>query len=199
MRKKAKSFAVEEETYTQLSEIFKENYVEVSISYCINRYMKDLLEYLQSIKKELQNTDAFTVPLAFIIENVARDTLFKKFDSRQPAIEEIAKYQEIYNVYTKKHPEKANDYDTENINAELQFSKVVQWVLKVIWEEKKIGRELTNDEVQELALKIGGKGFLKGIRTKLKPIADKFNKYDPDLRDVFSNMIRKLKNNDGEE
>jgi hypothetical protein len=200
MRKKAKSFAVEEETYTQLSEIFKENYVEVSISYCINRYMKDLLEYFQSIKKELQQGESFTVPLAFIIENVARDTLFKKFDSKQSALEEIAKYQEIYNVYTKKHPEKANEYNTENINAELQFTKVVQWVLKVIWEERKPGgREQTGDEVTELALKIGGKEFLKGIRTRLIPITDKLDKYDPDLGEVFIRVINKVfKKKDGE-
>ena len=117
MRKKAKSFAVEEETYNQLSEIFKENYVEVSISYCINKYMKDLLEYLQSIKKELQDNDSFTVPMAFIIENVARDTLFEKFDSQQSTYEEITKYQEIYNVYTKKHPEKVKDYDIEEYHS----------------------------------------------------------------------------------
>jgi hypothetical protein len=94
MRKKAKSFAVDEETYARLSEMFKENYVEVSISYSISRFMKDLLEYLQSIKNELEGNASFTVPLAFIIENVARDTLFKKFDSKEATNQEVAKYQE---------------------------------------------------------------------------------------------------------
>jgi len=79
--------------------------------------------------------------MAFIIENVARDTLFKKFDSQESTRSEIANYQQIYDVYTKKHPEKTSNYDTENVKAELQFTKVIQWIMKAIWEEKKIGAE----------------------------------------------------------
>jgi len=189
MRKKAKSFAVEEQTYTQLSEIFKENYVEVSISYCINKFMKDLLEYLESIKGGLKENVLFTVPLAFIIENVARDTLFKKFDTKQSIEEEIEQYQQIYNVYTKKHPDKVQDYDIENINAELQYTKFAKLLFKAQWQEMKLGRELTDDEFRELGMSIGGKEFVKGIRTKVKPLVQKIEKYDPDLRDVCNRLI----------
>jgi len=192
MRKKAKSFAVEEETYTQLSEIFKENYVEVSISYCINKYMKDLLEYLQSIKSSLKDNVSFTVPLAFIIENVARDTLFKKFDSKQVVQEEIERYQEIYNVYTKKNPDKVQDYDVESINAELQYTKFAKVLFKAQWQEMKLGRELTDDEYRDLILSTGGKELAKGIRTKAKPFVQKIEKYDPDLRDVCERLINRV-------
>jgi hypothetical protein len=66
-------------------------------------------------------------------------------------------------------------------------------------EEKKIGgRELTDDEITELAL-IGGKEFLKGIRTKLKPLTSKLNKYDPDLGQAFVKMIEKIFKKNGEE
>lgn len=188
MRKKAKSFAVEEETYTQLSEIFKENYVEVSISYCINKFMKDLLEYLQSVKAELKNNASCTVPLAFIIENVARDTLFKKFDTKQAIQEEIEKYQEIYNVYTKKNPDKIQNYDIESIKAELQYSKLANLLLKAQWQEIKLGREMNDDEWKELALSIGGKEFIKGVRTKVKPFIKTIERYDPDLKDIWEKM-----------
>lgn len=192
MRKTAKSFAVEEETYTQLSEMFKENYVEVSISYCINKYMKDLLEYLQSIKSGLTDSISFTVPLAFIIENVARDTLFKKFDSKQSIQQEIEKYQEIYNVYTKKNPDRVQDYDIDGIKAELQFNKFVNLLFQVQRKELKLGRELTDDEYRDLALSIGGKEFLKGVRTKIKPLVQAIEKYDPDLGDIWEKMSEKL-------
>lgn len=192
MRKKVKSFALEEGPYEKLYGMFKEHYVEIGISYCINKYLKEFLEYLQSVKTELDKEPSYTVPMPYIIEIVAREPIFKVFDSEMSIKEELNNLQNRYNVHIRKYPEKVREYDSDKLNAELRFTKVVQWILKAAWQEKKLGRELTDDEWRDLAREIGGNEFLKGLRTRLKPITEKMNKYDPDLRDLWEKITHKL-------
>ena len=192
MRKKVKSFALEERPYENLYSIFKENYVEIGMSYCINKYLKEFLDYLQSIKKELDKNLTYTVPMAFIIETIAREPIFKVFDSEVSIKEELDNLQTRYNIHIKKYPEKMQEYDTEKLKTELRFTKVVQWILKAAWLEKKLGRELTDDEWLDLGREIGGNEFLKGLRTKLKPVTEKMEKYDPDIGDLWEKISNKL-------
>lgn len=197
MKRRAKSFAVEEEYYNELSEIFKSNFVDISISNCINRYIKEFLEYLKTIIREIEKDQSITIPIAFIVETVGREPIFKIFDSELSIQEEVKELQKKYNTHIKKNPEKIKEYDIENLNDELQFTKLIQLLLKVVWEEKKMGRETTDDEYTELARQIGGKDFLKALRVKVRPIALKLDKYDPDLRDVFERIATKLSKKQG--
>ncbi len=192
MRKKVKSFALEEGPYEKLHGMFKENYVEIGLSYCINKYLKEFLEYLLPIKAELDKESIYTVPMAYIIETVAREPVFKVFDSETSIKEELDNLQNRYNTHIKKHPEKTQEYDTEKLNAELRFTKVVQWILKATWQGGKLGRELTDDEWRDLAREIGGNEFLKGLRTKLKPVTEKMEKYDPDIKDLWEKITDRL-------
>ena len=48
--KKIKSFTMDEEPYEALFGMFKGNYVDVSLSYCLNKYIKEFLRYVEAIQ-----------------------------------------------------------------------------------------------------------------------------------------------------
>jgi hypothetical protein len=201
MRKKVKSFALEDGPYEQLYEMFKDNYVEIGPSYCINRYIKEFLVYLTSIKKALEGGRAYTVPMSFIIETAAREPTFKIFDSESSIKAEADDLQNKFDVYIKKNPEKVKELDTDNIRAELEYTKIAKMLIKIKWEEMKRGRDLTDEENREEIRKIGGNELVKGLRTKVRPIALKLEKYDPDVRDLWekiSNRLIKKQTKEGE-
>jgi hypothetical protein len=171
MRKKAKSFAVEEEQYDQLYQLFRENYVEISISYCVNRYIKEFLEYLKNIKKELNKDASYTVTMPFVIEQIAREPIFKVFDSEYSIKEEADDLQNKYNIFIKKHPEKAKKFDISSIEGNAPTKEIFGVYMKFLWEEIR-RRNIPDDEIglfirsygQEKG--IGGIEFQKGFREK---------------------------------
>ena len=146
MRKKAKSFAVEEEQYDELFQLFKENYVEISISYCVNRYIKEFLEYLKKIKKELNKDASYTVTMPFIIETIAREPIFKVFDSEYSIKEEADDLQNKYNIFIKKHPEKAKNFDISSIEGNAPTKETIGVFIKFLWEDIK-RRGIPDDEI----------------------------------------------------
>jgi hypothetical protein len=194
MRKKVKSFALEDGPYEKLAAIFKENYVDMGISYCVNRYIKEFVEYLQAVQGELQKDTSYTMPMSFIIETRAREPIFRKFDSTLSIKDEVGELQAKFNTYINKNPERPQELDMANLNDELQFTKLVQLLLKITWEEKKTGREATEDETRDLMEKIGGKDFLETIKSRVKPLAGRLENYDPDLGDLFDKIGNKLLN-----
>jgi hypothetical protein len=166
MRKKVKSFALEDGPYEKLFDMFKENYIEISISYCINKYIKEFLEYLKSIQNELYKDRSITVPMSFIIETVARQPVFKRFESDTAIKEEVKGLQRRYEGFIRKNPE----LDAElNNNTEKNGSLVASLVKifkNVLVEEIQQGRDLTDDEIVEITRKHGSKGLQKYIREK---------------------------------
>ena len=118
MRKKVKSFALEDGPYEKLAAIFKENYVDMGISYCVNRYIKEFVEYLQSVQGELQKDPSYTMPMSFIIETRAREPIFRKFDSVLSIKDEVGELQAKFNTYINKNPERPQELDMANLNDE---------------------------------------------------------------------------------
>lgn len=170
MRKTAKSFAVEEEQYDKLFKLFRENYVEVSISYCVNRYIREFLEYLTAVQAELKKGSSYTVPLTYIIETVAREPIFKKFDTESAVTEEVKELQKKYEIYIRKNPGMETEFDKNSIVKDGSFFKHLKAVMKmVVVEEAKLGRELTDDEMVDMVRETGGKGLQKYIREEIKP------------------------------
>jgi 5'(3')-deoxyribonucleotidase len=160
MRKKAKSFAVEEEQYDRLFALFRENYVEISISYCVNRYIKEFLEYLIVVQKEMKKDTSYTVPMTYIIETIAREPIFKKFDTESAIKEEVKELQKKYETYIRKNPGMESAFDKENIVKDGSFFKYLKAVMKIVAiEETKLCRELTDDEFAEKIKQYGGKGL----------------------------------------
>lgn len=194
MRKKVKSFALEDGPYEKLATIFKENYVDIGLSYCVNRYIKEFVEYLQSVEGELQKDPSYSMPMSFIIETRAREPVFRKFDSAISVKEEVGELQAQFNAYIKKSPARPREQDMANLSDELIFTKLVQVLLKIILQEKKMGRELTGAETRDFITKIYGKDYLEKIGTQENLITDKLDSYDPDLRELFTKIMNKLLN-----
>ena len=170
MRKKAKSFAVEEEQYDRLFTLFRENYVEISISYCVNRYIKEFLEYLNAVQNELKKDTSYTVPMTYIIETIAREPIFKKFDTESATKEEVKELQKKYETYIRKNPGMESAFDKENIVKDGSFLKYLEAIIKmIVVEETKLRRELTDDEFVKMIEQHGGKGLLKYVREDFYP------------------------------
>ena len=69
--KKIKAFSVEEKTYDELITIFKESGAEVSLSYYVDKCLKDLNKYLVSLEKD-KKKHKYAVPMSFIIEETVK-------------------------------------------------------------------------------------------------------------------------------
>lgn len=73
-KKKIKSFTVNQETYDSLVAMFKEYDAEVSVSYYVDRCLKDVMEYLKTLddlrKREIEK---YSVPMSYIIDTIARE------------------------------------------------------------------------------------------------------------------------------
>ena len=80
-RKKIKTFSVEVEAYDALIAMFSESSAEVSVSYYVDKCLKELARYLKTMKTEKEQSEEYTVPLSFIIERVVRSPIMSLDDS----------------------------------------------------------------------------------------------------------------------
>jgi len=190
MAKKVKSFTIEEEPYEELSKIFRENYVDVSISYFLNKAIKELLQYLKSIQEEIKRSGDIKVPMSYIVENTVREPLYKSFDSSEIK-KEVKEFQRKYDIHIKKNPEKISEYDVEKIDDDVSIAQVIKYVTKGVMKQLKERRELTDEEYLELVRETGGKGLRKKLNTKIIPAMDKI---DPDLKDIAAKIRGKKAN-----
>lgn len=200
MAKKVKSFTIEEEPYEALLKIFRENYVDVSISYFLNKTIKELLLYLQSIQEEIKRSPDINVPISYIIETVVREPIYGSFDNElqegqgeSNIHKEIKEFQRKYDIHIKKNPDKISEYNVEMINDDVSMAKVIKYVTKGIMKQLRERRELTDDEYVELIRETGGKGLDKKIAEKISPAIQKI---DPDMKDVIK-KIKKGKKDKG--
>lgn len=81
VKKKVKTFTVDEGTYDSLVTMFKEYEAEVSVSRYVDRCLKDLLKYLKTLDGlRSQNTDKYTVPMSYVIDMVAKEPKMSIFE-----------------------------------------------------------------------------------------------------------------------
>lgn len=71
-KKKIKTFSVDEETYNSLVSMFKESGAEVSLSFFVDKNLKDLFKLLQAVRKVKSDDKRYTVPMSYIINEIAR-------------------------------------------------------------------------------------------------------------------------------
>lgn len=79
-KKKIKTFSVDEGTYNSLVSMFKENGAEVSLSYFVDKCLKDLLKYLQTLEAQKKGSEKYTVPMSFIIDTTVRTPIISMLD-----------------------------------------------------------------------------------------------------------------------
>jgi len=198
MTKKVKSFAVDEEIYEAVFSMFKQNYVDVNISYCLNKYLKELLYYFRAIEGELKKSSELDVPMSFIIESVAREPLFSFLEStpapgmdESPSQIKVKEFQRKYDTEIKKYPEQAGKYNINAIDGNVPSSKFLKAIVKSVIEELTTLGKLPDDRYTEIVREAGGKGLQKKIR---EDIAPKFAKIDPTIK-VKRSSKKQDKNN----
>lgn len=74
MRKKIKSFTLNEEIYNSLVTIFREHKVEGSLSLFVHNSMKEFLDYINGIKKEVVFKH-YKVPMSYIVGEIIKNPL----------------------------------------------------------------------------------------------------------------------------
>jgi hypothetical protein len=173
--KKVKSFTMDEGPYEALFSMFKANYVDVSLSYCLNKYIKELLRYLEAIQGEMSRTGQYTMPMSFVIETVARKPIFQVPEDKlsagseeSPLMAEVKDLQREYDRYNKKggaEVDEAQSRELDTMTAMLKFAKVVAKVTA----REITGHKLTDDEYIEMFRKEGGKPLQKAVRERLAP------------------------------
>lgn len=196
--KKVKSFTIDEGPYNELFTMFKENYVDVSLSFCLNKYIKELALYLQAVRRELSSEEGYTVPMSFVIETVTREPIFQVPEDRligesgESALRtEVGELQKKYDAYTKKGGAPvATEIRSAELDTMTAIVKLAKVVAKAVAKEVKERRELTDDEYIELVRREGGKPLHKAVRERLAPA---INKIDPDLKDLFGKSKSKRK------
>jgi hypothetical protein len=182
MPKKVKSFALEEEIYEDVSTLFKENYVDVNISYCVNKYLKELQSYLRAIEKELKGSSTFDVPMSYIIEQVTREPIFPLWGTtavpgmtESPLHSRVAEFQGKYDINVKKYPDQVVKYDVSAIDDNVPSSQVIKFIVKAVIEQLTTKGPLSVDRGGEIAREIGGKGLEKKLREKVVPAFDRID------------------------
>lgn len=78
--KKIKAFSVDEKTYDELITIFRKSESEVSLSFFVDKCLKDLHRYLEHIEKNMKQSDHYTVPMSFIISEVVKAPIVSLYD-----------------------------------------------------------------------------------------------------------------------
>jgi len=173
--KKIKSFTLDEEPYEALFGLFKGNYVDVSLSYCLNKYIKEFLRYLETIQDEMDRGE-YTMPMSFVIETVARRPLFQVPDDRvsegseeSSLIAEVKELQREYEAHTTKDTmdvqAKKEAAELDTLTAIVKLAKVVAKVAA----REMTGQNLTDDQYVEIIRKEGGKALQRMVREKFAP------------------------------
>lgn len=110
VEKKIKTFTVDEETYGTLAVMFKEYEPETSLSYYVDKCLKDLLCYLIALDKLRKNdSKKYTVPMSYAIDTVAREHKMSilKVESGEGCVsgqDELEEIQVRYEAEQKKIP-----------------------------------------------------------------------------------------------
>jgi hypothetical protein len=200
MPKKVKSFAMEGEPYEELFKMFRDSYTEVNISYCLNKYVKDLLRYLKPIQEAMKKSPEYNVPMSFIIETTAREPLFKFLDetpsygmTESSLTKELRNFQEKYDEYIKKNPSTKQSNDIGELEKKYPIGSLLAYLGKMVVEDAKSLGKIPDDRFREVALETGGMDLVKFIREKVAPA---FEKRDPDLKDAKKKIERSLKRKD---
>ena len=205
MNKKVKSFTMDEEPYEALFKMFKENYVDVSISYFLNKAIKELVVYLQGIQSELNRSPELKVPMPYIIETVVREPLYKYLDeelsegmTESLLKREVKELKRKYDLHIGKNPDQEVNYDIEKIDKNVSIATLMKYLADGVLNEIRRRGALTDDEYIEMIRRNGGKGLQMKLREDVAPFV---NKIDPPVGDVVKKIFKgkKGKNKEGQQ
>lgn len=109
-KKKIKTFSVDENVYDELIGLFRDSNAEVSLSYFVDKSLKELLKYLRVLQDMKEGNDEYSVPMSYIIESVVRSKYITSLDVSYPEEtaeeikDEIGEWQNRYDAERKNIP-----------------------------------------------------------------------------------------------
>jgi hypothetical protein len=202
MPKKVKSFAMEEGPYEELFRMFKDSDTEINISYCMNKYVKDLLRYLKPINQALKDSSNYNVPMAFIIDTKAREPLFKFLDGdpspgagESSLSQELRELQGKYDEHIKKNPPVRRD-TVDELGKHVPIGAFAKLIAKMMVEDAKNLGKTPDDRFREAAREIGGEELIQFMRDRLAPALERI---DPDVTELIGKAKSRRKKSEREE
>lgn len=166
MRKKnIKTFSVDVGAYDALVAMFRESNAEVSVSYYVDKCLKELARYLETMKAQKEQSKEYTVPMNFIIDRVVRSPIMSMADSIPLPGMFVAEYEkEIYGWQ--------QEYDAHTKNIPSQFWGFVKSGKFKLSADKRFvtniesGRKYTLDEHGDIIEIVDDKGGSKRPKAK---------------------------------
>lgn len=186
MAKAIKSFTVNKEAYDSLINKFRDKNIEISLSHLLNKYIKELLDYIETIEEELKKSKEYTVPVSFIINSLGDLPNFDVFkqqgesEKRKLLKENIDKWQKKYNEEKEEktpltlNPDEYREYKA--IEKEYGINDAIKFLFRVLSKEVKMRRELSDEEYKAEENAIGS-GFRAYRKEKIVPKFDKIDKH----------------------
>jgi hypothetical protein len=120
-KKKIRTFTVDDETYKKLMELFKRCEVEKSISFVVDKVLKELFECLEALEKRYNESSEYSVPMSYVIDTVLRDRfvqLDEYFDEKIPETERIPGTIVLNEIQSR--------YDAEKMKVPLFYANAVK-------------------------------------------------------------------------
>jgi len=106
-KKKIKTFTVDQETYDALVSMFKEYDAEVSVSYYVDKCLKDLLEYLKTLDNlRKREKEKYSVPMSYVIDTIAREPKMSIIECEEPGAPYVEGSDELEEVQVRYEAER---------------------------------------------------------------------------------------------
>lgn len=201
MGKKIKSFTVDEEVYNGLMTMFRKEKAQASISSYIEAYLRELSAYFEAIRLEMEKSSKNTVPMSFILDSFSKEIKLQTLslretqtDKKTDAESEVGAWQARYDDQMRQgiNLSLAPDIYKEIVKVGKKFPvpMLIGYVLRVLYEEVKRGKELTSEELDELFEATAYEEYRKHVK---RDVAPKVKKLDPDLMELINKFRVKEK------
>ncbi len=185
MAKKIKSFTVDVEAYEGLMGILKESEIDPSVSFFLDKLIKELLNYLKTVKEGLSQSALHTVPFSFIVNSIATTPTFRIFEDEPASGEAKSSLSDELDTWQKKYEEQTRKELRLNVDPVLydEVSEAARkygvqdgmsFFFKVMLERAKKGGDLDDDEYRAVVMSMG-EGFDEYRKQKIRPAFDKID------------------------
>jgi hypothetical protein len=151
MAKKIKSFTVDGETYAELISMFKKYKADVSLSYQVDRCLKNLLKELKDMEEGHQR-GKFTVPMSYVIGEMMKPTL--------PELEEVPDDFYVPEDDNEISPEEIIDHTLQDFEETYEAER--RRIPRNIYRFVRRGYELTRDRKYLIHKTLGTKLVIEG-------------------------------------
>lgn len=186
MAKKIKTFTVDEEVYNSLIGKLKDKDVDVNISFLLNKYLKEYLDYIEIVEEELKQSKEYSVPVSSIINALGNLHNFDIYNQQSEAEKKILLKENI-NKWQKQYDEVKHEKTSLTLNGDeykeykaiekkYGINDAIKFLFKVLSRQTLKLRELTVEEYKATEKEIGP-DFREYRKNVIVPKFDKIDKH----------------------